>query len=81
MAQQNYQDTLGLESADTIIKNGHIATLNQHQPFVSAIAIKNGRILAVGSDEEVMARQSATTQVIDAGGRTIIPGLNDSHIH
>ncbi len=81
MAQQNYQDTLGLESADTIIKNGHIATMNQHQPFVSALAIKNGRILAVGSDEEIMTHQSATTQVIDAGGRTIIPGLNDSHIH
>jgi len=64
-----------------IISNGRIATVDGPRPFVQAAAIQNGRFLAVGSNEEVMALRGSNTQVIDLGGRTVIPGLNDSHMH
>ncbi len=67
--------------ADTILKNGRLATLNKDNQFVSAVAIKDGKFLAVGSDDEIMKYQGAQTQVIDVKGRTVIPGLNDSHTH
>ncbi|HLQ39059.1 MAG TPA: amidohydrolase [Planctomycetota bacterium] len=51
------------------------------RPTASAVAIGDGRFIAVGSDQEVMARKGPATRVIDLGGRTMIPGLNDSHIH
>lgn len=49
--------------------------------MVSAIAIKDRKILAIGSDDEIIRHQGAQTQVIDVKGRTVIPGLNDSHTH
>lgn len=67
--------------AETIVVNGRIATMDKMRPFVSATAIKEGRLIAVGTDEEVMALKGAGTRVIDAGGRTVAPGLNDSHLH
>src|SRR5262249_46238591 len=56
-------------------------TVDGPRPFVQAVAIQDGRFLAVGSNEEVMALRGSNTQVIDLGGRTVIPGLNDSHMH
>ena len=67
--------------ADMIISNGRIATQNGARSFASSVAIKDGRFLAVGSDDEVMRLQGAKTEVIDVGRRTVIPGLNDSHMH
>src|SRR2546425_5166375 len=67
--------------ADLIVRNGRIATQDERRSFASAAAIKDSRFLAAGADAEVMAHQGAATQVIDAGGRTVIPGLNDSHLH
>jgi len=67
--------------ADTMVVNGKIATLNPRQPTVSAIAIKDGKILAVGSDAELAHLRGPGTAVIDAGGRTVVPGLNDAHTH
>jgi predicted amidohydrolase YtcJ len=63
------------------VTNGRIATQDDRRSFVSAVAIKEGRFLAVGSDQEVMAYKGDATQVINVGGRTVIPGLNDSHLH
>ncbi|HKZ17906.1 MAG TPA: amidohydrolase, partial [Geobacteraceae bacterium] len=76
-------DTKGSSAkiAETIIHNGNIATLDKERPFAQAVAIADGRFLFVGSDKEVMAYKGGGTRVIDAGGRTVIPGLNDSHIH
>src|SRR5262249_50846530 len=54
---------------------------DDRRSFASAAAIKDGRFLAVGTDTEVMPHKGAATQVIDVGGRTVIPGLNDSHMH
>ena len=67
--------------AEMIIRNGRIATLNKQQPFAAALAIADGRFIAVGSEAEVMEYRGETTRLIDAKGRSVIPGLNDSHIH
>jgi predicted amidohydrolase YtcJ len=67
--------------ADLIIKNGRIATQDARRSFASAVAIKDGRFVTVGSEQEVMVHKGDQTQVIDVGGRTVIPGLNDSHTH
>ena len=66
--------------ADTILHNAKIAT-NGVPSFVEAIAIKDGRISAAGTNDEIMRQRGPGTQVIDVGGRTVIPGLNDSHMH
>jgi predicted amidohydrolase YtcJ len=68
-------------TADTVFFNGKIATQDDKRSFVTAIAIKDGRILATGSDRDVMRRAGAQTERIDLKGRTVIPGLNDSHLH
>src|SRR5258708_16984117 len=67
--------------ADLILKNGRIATLWNERPSASAIAIEDGRFLSVGTDYEVMQLQRPHTPVIDAAGRTVIPGLNDYRMH
>ncbi|GGC93279.1 amidohydrolase [Undibacterium terreum] len=68
-------------SADTILFNGRIHTVNRQQPLASAVAIKDGKFLAVGNMEEMQQHQASTTKMVDLQGRTAIPGLNDSHIH
>jgi predicted amidohydrolase YtcJ len=67
--------------ADLIIDNAKIATQDAKRSFAHAVAIKDGRFLFVGTSEGVSAHRGPQTMVIDAGGRTIIPGLNDSHLH
>ena len=70
-----------MNSADLVVHNGKIATLDSQQPTVSAAAIKDGRFIAIGSDEQVLKLRGERTQVVDLHGRTAIPGLNDSHLH
>lgn len=67
--------------ADFILHNAKITTMNSAAPMATAVAIKNGRVDAVGSDAEIMRLAAAGTPVIDARGRRVIPGLNDSHLH
>jgi len=67
--------------ADTILTNAKIATLNVRAPVASAIAIRGGEIAAVGSAADVEKLRGPATQVIDAGGRTIVPGIVDGHTH
>jgi predicted amidohydrolase YtcJ len=67
--------------ADLILRNGRITTLDPGQPHASAVAIREGLVLLTGSDEDALAAQGAETRVVDLGGRTVIPGLNDSHLH
>ena len=66
---------------DLILMNGRIATQDERRSFAQAVAIQDGRFAAVGSNEQIMALRGAKTEVIDLGGRTVIPGLNDSHMH
>jgi hypothetical protein len=70
-----------MAAADLILENGRIATGDARAPRVEAVAIQDGRFSAVGSARDVMAQRGPATQVIDLGGRTVIPGLIDSHIH
>jgi predicted amidohydrolase YtcJ len=67
--------------ADVIIFNAKITTQNLAQPEASALAVKGERIYAVGSDAEVLSLKGNSTKVIDAGGRRLIPGIDDSHTH
>ncbi|WP_271411519.1 amidohydrolase [Pseudomonas sp. Q1-7] len=71
----------GSMTADLILFNGRLHTVDREKPTASAVAIKDGRFLAVGSDAEAMALRGDATQVIDLKQRTVIPGLNDSHLH
>ncbi len=64
-----------------IIHNSHITTLDDAHPSATAVAIQNGRFAKVGTDEEILAMRGEPTQVINAHGRRMIPGLNDSHSH
>ncbi|MBE2214587.1 MAG: amidohydrolase [Opitutaceae bacterium] len=68
-------------TADLILTHGRIATQDERNRFVEAVAIKDGRILATGRDAEMIALRTGTTRVVDLHGRTVIPGLNDSHLH
>ena len=67
-------------SAELILHNAKIAT-NGVPSFVEAIAITAGKIAAVGKDDEILRLRGPQTRVIDGRGRTVIPGLNDSHMH
>src|ERR1700739_4353691 len=67
-------------SVDTILHNARIAT-NQVPSFVEAVAISAGKISAAGNDDEILRLRQTGTQVINANRRTVIPGLNDSHMH
>jgi predicted amidohydrolase YtcJ len=67
-------------SAETIIHNAKIAT-NGVPPFVEAVAIGNGKIIGTGKNDEILRQRGPETKVIDGKGRTVIPGLNDSHMH
>jgi len=78
LAAQRGQEAM---DAELILVNGRIRTLGKGKPEVSAMAIRDGRFLVVGTDAEVMAIRGNGTQVIDLKGRTVIPGLNDSHTH
>ncbi|QOL50044.1 amidohydrolase [Massilia litorea] len=68
-------------AAPLILINGNFATLDRARPQASAVAMQDGRFLAVGDIEHVMRYRESGSQVIDLNGRTAIPGLNDSHIH
>jgi predicted amidohydrolase YtcJ len=67
--------------ADTLLVNGRIATMNRRNTIVSALAIKGDSIIAAGSDADLQHLKGPATAVIDMGGRTVIPGLNDAHTH
>src|SRR5436190_8272197 len=68
-------------SPELILMNVRIATVDHSRPFAEAVAIQNGRFISVGSNEEIMRLRASNTETIDLGGRTVIPGLNDSHMH
>ncbi len=73
------------ENADDIAEyiyiNGNIITINDLQPSAEALAIKDGIILAVGDNEQVLASQGSTTEIIDLEGISVVPGFIDAHSH
>ncbi|MFZ2996416.1 MULTISPECIES: amidohydrolase [Sphingobium] len=74
-------ESFAMTASDTIIVNAKVTTLDRENPVATAVAIRNGTFLAVGSEPEVRAAAAPGAQVIDARGRRLIPGLIDSHIH
>ena len=71
-----------MSHADLIIRNAHIATLNPATPVASALAIRAGKVVGVGSVEELHDEfHGADTRVVDMGGATVMPGLHDAHNH
>jgi hypothetical protein len=66
---------------DRVIYNAQIITLDESLPRASAFAILDGRLAAVGSDAEVLALAAADTQLDNLGGRVVLPGLVDAHVH
>jgi predicted amidohydrolase YtcJ len=68
-------------AADLIIVNARVHTMDEKQPQAEAVAIYGNRIVAVGSTAEIRKLAGARTRIIDAGGRLLLPGFNDSHVH
>ncbi len=68
-------------SADTILRNGRIATVSPDLGICEAVSLRDGRFLSVGTDAAVMVDAGLGTQIIDLGGRLVVPGLIDSHLH
>lgn len=69
------------EEADTIMYNGKVISVDSVFGIYSGVVIKDGKILAVGSDKEVLSTKGANTYLIDLEGQTVIPGLIDNHAH
>ena len=69
------------QPAELIVVRARIATLDAASTTASALAVRDGRLIAVGSDAAVQATAGPATRRVDAGGRTLIPGLIDSHMH
>jgi predicted amidohydrolase YtcJ len=69
------------QKAELILHNGRIATQDDRRSVIEAMAIRDGRFLAVGTDREILQYRGEQTKVIDLNRRTVIPGLNDSHTH
>ena len=67
--------------ADRLILNGNVFTADPQQPFARAVALRGNRIAWVGSQDDASSWQGANTEVIDAGGGTVMPGFIDSHFH
>ena len=68
-------------TVDAIFHNGRVLTVDRVNTVQQAISIQGGKIHAVGTDEEVLVGSSSKTDVIDLGGRTLIPGIVDIHAH
>lgn len=66
---------------DTILVNGKVFTGADSRPYAQAIAIRGSRILTVGTSRDISSMAGPKTRRIDAGGRLVIPGINDSHVH
>jgi predicted amidohydrolase YtcJ len=69
------------QPADLIVTHARIYTVDDAHPFVSALAVRSGRVAFVGSEREALLLRGASTRVIDAVGQTVIPGMIDAHAH
>ncbi|WP_136479807.1 amidohydrolase [Cognatitamlana onchidii] len=69
------------EAADTVFTNGKIYTINEAQPWAEAVAVKENKIVFVGSSEDAKAYTGENTKVTDLKGKMVLPGFVDAHIH
>src|SRR3954452_7534645 len=75
------QPDSGEAAADTVLRTLKIITVDKEFSIGQAIAITGNRIVAVGSDAQIAPYVGSNTRVVDLGGRTVIPGLIDGHLH
>ena len=68
-------------TADLVIANGAVRTMDPENPVAQAVAVAGGRILAVGADEEIRGLAGPGTHMMDAGGGSVLPGFVESHMH
>jgi predicted amidohydrolase YtcJ len=66
---------------DMVLHNGKIVTVDESFSMAQAVAIKDGRFVAVGSNSDILALSGTGTEVMDLEGKTVLPGFNDSHLH
>jgi|SoiMethySBSTD1v2_1073268.scaffolds.fasta_scaffold20791_4 predicted amidohydrolase YtcJ len=69
------------QAADLVITNANVHTINSAQPTAQSIAVIGNKIMAVGSNADTKSFIGSKTRVIDAGGKVVIPGFNDAHVH
>lgn len=69
------------DPADLIVHNAKVVTVDATFSTAQAVAVRNGRVAAVGADADVLALRGPDTRVVDAGGKMVLPGLTDSHTH
>ncbi|SFW55243.1 hypothetical protein SAMN02927921_02298 [Sinomicrobium oceani] len=75
------KESKNIAFADLIVHNAKVAVMDTDRTITEAIAIKDGKVLETGANEEILKLKNESTKIIDAHGKTIIPGLNDSHLH
>lgn len=80
-AEQQSNTSISVETADSIYHQGKIYTVDSNNSWAEAVATSNGKIVAVGSNYEVLKLAGANTNMIDLGGRMLMPGIHDTHIH
>ena len=68
-------------TAELILTNARVYTLDPARPWAAAVACGGGRVLAVGDEGAVSALAGPTARRIDCGGRLVLPGLTDAHVH
>ena len=66
---------------DVVFHNGKIATVNAEFEMVEAVAVRDGRIVAVGANDSVRALAAGGTRLVDLEGKTVLPGFHDNHVH
>src|SRR5688500_16279482 len=69
------------QAPDTVLLNGKVLTVDRESSVREAIAVRDGKIVAVGRTADIRRLGGPSTRVVDLGGRTVIPGLIDSHLH
>ena len=68
-------------AADYVFVNGEVVTVNPNDEVAEAVAVEGGRILAVGTMEEILGLRGPRTRVVDLDGSSLLPGFIDSHLH
>ncbi|WP_432515436.1 amidohydrolase [Kineococcus sp. SYSU DK001] len=68
-------------SADLVLRGGEVFTVDEQFSIAQAIAVRDGEIVAVGTDDDVAALIGPDTEVVELAGRSVLPGINDSHLH
>jgi len=81
VAVLRFASATAAEPAERIIRGGSIVTVDPAQPTAEAVAIRGGRIVAVGAEADVLRHKGPNTQVTDLAGRTLVPGFVDGHSH